>query len=247
MSAALRDFLLAFADDEHLAGQQHTEWIGVAPFLEEDLAFSSIAQDELGHAAMLYELVLELDMIEPTDSAIDGIAFGRPPIAFRSSALSEYTTTDWSEALVRHWLYDEAERLRWRNVSASAYAPLAQAAGRAMPEEEFHRRHAAALIEPLLAGRNAATRLQAALDRLLPLVPTVLAAVDHEDELVGAGVIEQRTDALLHQLADAIAARFDRPIELPAPPPGRHRRSGGFAALLARMREVLDLDPQATW
>ena len=54
---ALREFLLAFADDEHLMGQQHTEWIGVAPFLEEDLALASIGQDELCHAVMLYELV----------------------------------------------------------------------------------------------------------------------------------------------------------------------------------------------
>ncbi len=61
---ALREYLLAFADDEHFMGQQHTEWIGVAPFLEEDLAFSSIGQDELGHAAMLYELVLDLDFLD---------------------------------------------------------------------------------------------------------------------------------------------------------------------------------------
>ncbi len=56
-----REYLLAFADDEHLIGQQHTEWIGTAPFLEEDLAFCSIAQDELGHAAALYELLGDAD------------------------------------------------------------------------------------------------------------------------------------------------------------------------------------------
>ena len=32
----LREYLLALADDDHLMGQQHTEWIGVAPFLEEE-------------------------------------------------------------------------------------------------------------------------------------------------------------------------------------------------------------------
>jgi hypothetical protein len=57
LTAGEIEFLLAFADDEHMIGQRHTQWIGVAPFLEEDLAFASIAQDELGHAAGLYELV----------------------------------------------------------------------------------------------------------------------------------------------------------------------------------------------
>ena len=58
LSPAARDIILAFADDEHLMGQQHTEWIGVAPFLEEDLAFASIGQDELGHAALLLEAIV---------------------------------------------------------------------------------------------------------------------------------------------------------------------------------------------
>ena len=68
----IREFVLAFADDEHLMGQQHAEWIGVAPFLEEDLAFCSIGQDELGHAASLYALVAgEGDGGQVDDRAID--------------------------------------------------------------------------------------------------------------------------------------------------------------------------------
>ena len=57
-SPGAAEAVLAFADDEHMMGQRHTEWIGMAPFLEEDLAMSSIAQDELGHAAGLYELLV---------------------------------------------------------------------------------------------------------------------------------------------------------------------------------------------
>ena len=45
ISPQVREFLLALADDKHLMGQQHAEWIGVTPFLEEDLAFCSIGQD----------------------------------------------------------------------------------------------------------------------------------------------------------------------------------------------------------
>ena len=79
MGSAVREFLLAFADDEHLIGQQHTEWIGVAPFLEEDLAFSSIAQDELGHAAALYAIVAGDGDPVDDDLRIDDLAFGRAP------------------------------------------------------------------------------------------------------------------------------------------------------------------------
>ena len=42
--------LLEIADDELILGWRNSEWTGVAPFLEEDVAFSSIAQNEIGHA-----------------------------------------------------------------------------------------------------------------------------------------------------------------------------------------------------
>ncbi len=45
--------LLALADDELVTGHRHSHWTGVAPSLEEDLAFSTIAQDEINHADVL--------------------------------------------------------------------------------------------------------------------------------------------------------------------------------------------------
>ena len=50
------DLLLSLADDELILGWRNSEWTGIAPFLEEDVAFSSIAQNEIGHARALYEL-----------------------------------------------------------------------------------------------------------------------------------------------------------------------------------------------
>ena len=54
---ALADLLLCMADDEFVIGFSDSEWTGIAPILEEDVAMSSIAQDELGHARALYELL----------------------------------------------------------------------------------------------------------------------------------------------------------------------------------------------
>ncbi|WP_411698578.1 Phenylacetic acid catabolic protein, partial [Conyzicola sp.] len=119
--------LLAFADDEHVMGQRHTEWIGVAPFLEEDLAFASIGQDELGHAALLYELLAEGDA--------DQLAFWRSPSEYRSCWLVEMACTDWADALMRHWLYDEAELVRWVSLATSSAPELRGIAARALAEE----------------------------------------------------------------------------------------------------------------
>src|SRR4028119_1400851 len=53
MSDSLVAMVTAFGDDELILGHRHSEWTGFAPHIEEDVAFSSIAQDEIGHAAAL--------------------------------------------------------------------------------------------------------------------------------------------------------------------------------------------------
>ena len=250
-SAGVREFLLAFADDEHLMGQQHTEWIGVAPFLEEDLAFSSIGQDELGHAALLYELVLELDGIESTDTAVDLLAYGRSSGEYRCCHLVEYTTSDWAEALTRHWVYDTFEAARWQLVSDSSLTKLAAIAGKALQEEAFHRRHADALLDKLLASSEARARILEALEAILPMVPGLCEAVAGEAEAVRSGVASAPTPDLLGPLEEAIAERFR--VEDPgshSSADGRHgrtARSADFDPLMTRMRAVLDYDPEAVW
>jgi len=263
-----RAFLLAFADDEHLMGQQHTEWIGVAPFLEEDLAFSSIGQDELGHAALLYELVLELDGIEATDTAVDKIAFGRHSHDYRCCHLVEYTTQDWAEALVRHWVYDTFEAARWELVSDSSLPRLASIARKALREEAFHRRHADALLDELLAAPEARTRILAALEAIAPLVPGLCESVAGEADAVAQGVAAGPTAELLEPLLEGIGKRFSCSAvggllasgtaggsAAGGPSAGdsangqarRTRRSASFGPLMARMSEVLDYDPEAVW
>ncbi|HEX6656914.1 MAG TPA: 1,2-phenylacetyl-CoA epoxidase subunit PaaC, partial [Ilumatobacter sp.] len=170
LGPAERAVLLAFADDEHLMGQRHTEWIGVAPFLEEDLAFASIGQDELGHAAMLYELVIsDLSGDTPSAAAVDALAFRREPADYRSCWLVEAACTEWASALVRHWLYDTAEALRWRELAGSSEERLRAIAGRATSEERYHLRHADALLDALVGDADAGARIANALAELLPL------------------------------------------------------------------------------
>ena len=71
---ALAELLLAMADDEFVLGFWDSEWTGIAPILEEDVAMSSVSQDEIGHAKALYELLAAL-----TGRDADEIAFARPP------------------------------------------------------------------------------------------------------------------------------------------------------------------------
>ena len=249
-NADIREFVLAFADDEHLIGQQHAEWIGVAPFLEEDLAFCSIGQDELGHAAALYAIV---DGNGAPDSAddrnLDALAFDPDPNRWRSCHLVEATTPEWAHALVRHWLYDAAEQVRWELVADSTLTPLAEASVRAEREEWFHRRHADGLLDSLLATADAGDRIRTALVDLFPLAVGLFAPVEGEAEAVATGVTAAPFDTRLTEWTDRVRQRFvvDSLPDGGAAPAGRTTRSDAFGPLLSRMREVLELDAAAIW
>src|SRR6266404_9596469 len=99
--------ILEMADDELILGWRNSEWTGIAPLLEEDVAFSSIAQNEIGHARALYELAgRELD------SDADALAFDRAPDEYRCSRLVELRLLDWAHTIARRYLYEEADSVR---------------------------------------------------------------------------------------------------------------------------------------
>jgi len=161
--------LLELADDELLLGWRNSEWTGIAPFLEEDVAFSSIAQNEIGHARALYELAArELG----TDA--DALAFDRPLEEYRSAPLVELRRLEWARTIARHWLYETADAIRLEALKQSDDPEVAGIAAKIDREEVYHRIHAEMWIDRLLASDDARPRLDEALEELWPYALGVL-------------------------------------------------------------------------
>ena len=164
--------LLEIADDELILGWRDSEWTGVAPFLEEDVAFSSIAQNEVGHARALYELVAR----ERGVSA-DELAFDRTPAEYRCARLVELRLPEWERTIARHVLYEDADAKRLERLKGSADPELAGLAAKIDREETYHRMHAQMWHERM---RNE-PRYEAALEELRPLLDSN--RNDHSAEL----------------------------------------------------------------
>jgi len=161
--------ILSLADDELVLGWRNSEWTGIAPFLEEDVAFSSIAQNEIGHARALYELAArELG----TDA--DTLAFDRPPGEYRSAPLVELRRLEWARTIARHWLYETADAIRLEALQASDDAELAGIAAKMGREEVYHRIHAEMWVDRLLGSEEGRPRLDEALAELWPYALGVL-------------------------------------------------------------------------
>jgi ring-1,2-phenylacetyl-CoA epoxidase subunit PaaC len=152
--------LLALADDELIIGWRDSEWTGIAPTLEEDVAFSSIAQNEIGHARALYELAaIELE----TDA--DALAFDRQPDEYRCAPLVELRLLDdWAMTIARRYLYELADEIRLHELIASDDAELSGLAAKIDREEVYHRMHA----ELWAARLRDEPRFTAAVEELWP-------------------------------------------------------------------------------
>jgi len=129
----VNELLLGLADDELVLGWRDSEWTGIAPLLEEDVAFSSIAQNEIGHARAVYQLL--------SDDA-DALAFDRPVEEYRCAQLVELRLLDWAHAIARRWLYEEADRIRIEALTRDADPAVAGLAAKIDREEAYHRMHA---------------------------------------------------------------------------------------------------------
>lgn len=144
---SLVNLVTALADDELVLGHRHSEWTGYAPHLEEDVAFSSIAQDEIGHAAAYYSLVAKM-----TGDDADRLALGREPGEYRNAILCERPNREWAYTLVRHWLYDTADAFRLEALEGSADAELAALATKIRREERYHLIHAESWMKRVAHG-----------------------------------------------------------------------------------------------
>jgi ring-1,2-phenylacetyl-CoA epoxidase subunit PaaC len=189
---AIAELLLTMADDEFVLGFCDSEWTGIAPMLEEDVAFSSLSQDEIGHARIWYEMLAQL-----TDDTADHIAYGRQPHEYHHADLVDHPRTDWAFTIARRWLYETADSVRLAALADASWPPLAEIVAKIRREEKYHLMHLDVWLRRLAEGGDEArARLESALVRLIPDAPSVFATLGSEQTLVDAGILAQPMSAL---------------------------------------------------
>lgn len=170
--------VFGLADDEFVLAERYTEWQVRAPTLESDLALSNIAQDELGHARLWYDLLEEFGYTESE------LLFERDPAEFTHAALVElpFEEGDWADAVLRGYLYDTAEQLRLGTLEDASYPRITDRIGKITEEESYHREHAQNWLERLCDDPEGRENVQAATNRLFPHALALFEPVDPDRE-----------------------------------------------------------------
>jgi len=197
--------LFALADDELILGHRLSEWTGWVPYIEEDLALSSIAQDEIAHARMLLDVLSVIDGRDP-----DALALGRAPDEYRHAILCEQPNTDFAFTLARHWLYDHADDIRLRALQRSSFKELREAVDVMLLEERYHLEHADAWFRRLADGPvDARHRLGEALADAIAMAEAIFEPIEDESEAVSEGILPVSSEQMRDEWRTRIGGMLD--------------------------------------
>ncbi|KAA2245029.1 phenylacetate-CoA oxygenase subunit PaaC [Chitinophaga agrisoli] len=248
---AITDLITKMADDELILGHRNSEWTGLGPIMEEDIAFSSMAQDKIGHAWALYRILQE--QLQGQDP--DQFAFMRAEADFKCCHLVEMPIGTYDFSLMRHFLFDHAEAVRYDSLQQSSFEPLQQLSRKLKGELKYHTLHADAwIIQLCRAGEESYNRLQAALETCLPLAFGIFEPAKEEQELTGANIYPGERALFERWMDNIYPVLVNASLNMPDPA-GISPQFGGrygehtphLRPLLQEMGEVFRLDPTANW
>jgi ring-1,2-phenylacetyl-CoA epoxidase subunit PaaC len=247
---ALKELLYKIADDQLILGHRNSEWTGFGPLLEEDIAFSSMAQDKVGQSLALYTILNELGEQEP-----DTVAFTRNANQFHNTIFVELPNGEYDFSLIRHFLFDTAEALRFEMLCESSFTPLAELARKIRGELRYHTLHANTWIKQLGSStKESIERLQSSLNFSLPYALGIFEESAFENDLISSRIFmgEQTLKENWIKKIEEVLAQTQ--LHLPdlkniSPITGGRtgKHSDHLQPLLDEMSEVFRIDPSASW
>ena len=181
---ALARLILTLADSKRVMGLRYSDWLLGAPSLETGIACSSMAQDEWGHARLLYAMLKELGH-DPKHVEHD-----RGDHEYTSVDALDESPEDWVGLVVLSAIVDEALRIRLAGFSEGNFELAGTRGPKMLAEEELHRDFAQAWFRSLAAASDESrAALSREVARVLPrTLGWLLADDEHTATLVSAGV-----------------------------------------------------------
>jgi ring-1,2-phenylacetyl-CoA epoxidase subunit PaaC len=256
---ALTDLLFQLADDDFIVAFRGSEWLGLAPHIEEDVAFSSISQDTMGHAAIYYQLLENLGV-----GKTDDLAHARKAEDRRNATILEEVNGpgtyleepqfDWAFAVVRHYFYTQAKKIRIDSLKNSSYQPLAEAAVKINMELYYHLLHWKTWFQELMkAGGEARERMEKAVEKVANSLEDLFLLGDKSSDMVKLGLIEEEV-LLKKRWISALTPTFTT-LQLEVPTTFNMMNGNGrigqhtldLREALQTLSEVYNLNPTASW
>ena len=251
MSDALFQYLLRLGDNTLVLGHRVSEWCGVAPALEEDIALANTALDLIGQTQMWLGYAAE---IEGKGRDADKLAFHRDVWDFRNLLLLEQTNSDFGKTIMRQLMFDGFNVLNLCALTESSDQRISEIAAKSLKEAEYHLERSRETVIALGDGtKESNKRMQVALDRLWPFVGEMFVVDDVDTAMLDEGIApdleELRADWEAIMMPVFGAAMLEKPDSDFAHQGGKSgkRHTEHLGHMLATMQFLPRAYPDARW
>jgi ring-1,2-phenylacetyl-CoA epoxidase subunit PaaC len=244
------EYLLRLGDNCLILSQRLSEWCGHGPVLEEDIAWTNVALDLLGHARFWLSYASE---IEGAGRDEDKLAFLRDASDFRNVLLVEQPNGDYAMTTARQFFFDTWYFHLLGGLQQSTDTRVAAIAAKARKEVTYHLERSTDWVIRLGDGTaESQRRMQAAVDELWPYTGELFEMDDVDRQVVQSGVGAD-VESLRPQWTEHIQKTFaEATLQAPASnwmqrggKRGVHTEKLGY--LLAEMQFLERAYPGAQW
>ncbi len=251
MDSDLFEFACRMGDNTLVLGHRVSEWCGLAPVLEEDIALANTALDLIGQTQMWLGLAAQA---EGKDRSADDLAMLRDVWDFRSVLLVEQPNGDFGQTMMRQFLFDAWHVAQLDALKTSSHQQVSDIASKSVKEAMYHVDRSADTVIALGDGSEEShARMQAALTLLWPYAGEVF-----EDDTVDQAMADKGIAPLPSTLRPAFDARVrdvmaQSTLQIPdtefAHKGGKTgaRHSEHLGHMLTQMQWLQRAYPQAQW
>ncbi len=250
-NSPLFEFLLRQGDNALVLGHRTSEWCGVAPVLEEDIALANMALDLIGQTQLWLGYAGE---VEGADRSADDLAFLRDVYDFRNLLMLEVPNGDFGRTQMRQFLFD-AYQVPWlTRLQDSADTRVAEIAAKCLKEALYHLDRSSHTVIALGDGTAESNhRMADALSYLWPYSGEMFADDATDAAMAEAGIAPLPSDMRAFWLDTVQRVLNEACLTVPE---GSYAQSGGrrgfrhtehLGHMLAVMQTLQRSYPGAAW
>lgn len=183
----LINYLLHLGDNALILGHRNSEWCGHGPALEQDIALTNIALDQVGQARNFYQLAASL-ISDLTGEKLteDSLAYLRDSWDFKNCLLAELPNGDWAQTIVKQFIVSVYQYYLYKELETNKHERLAAIASKSLKELSYHLRWSTDWVLRLGDGTiESKKRMQDAIAILWPYTNEWIDYVDYESNILG--------------------------------------------------------------
>jgi ring-1,2-phenylacetyl-CoA epoxidase subunit PaaC len=245
----LYNYLIKLADDSLIMGQRLAEWCGEGPYLEEDIALTNIALDELGQANNFYQYAARL----VDNKTEDDLAFLRHEHEYINAHWVELPNGDYAQTILKVYVFSLYQKLMYEALANSTDEEVSAIAQKSLKEVKYHYTHASSWMNIFAQGtEESKTRLVESIANIWEYTKGLFAKVEGEDELIALNVAVN-VDALYEEFVKITKVDFEKyGLEYPTDEFMQPKSRTGyhteyFGYILCEMQYMQRAYPGCTW